>query len=236
MHKFLQLIVPLLLFASCHERESTQQNATPESKTTTSPNPATNAPDTAATHKKTVLFFGNSLTAGYGLPSMDQAFPALIGRRIDSLHLPYRIVNAGVSGETSAGGKSRIGWVLRQPVAIFVLELGANDGLRGIPPTGTRANLQAILDSVKTHYPDAKLVIAGMQMPPSMGADYTGAFRNIFPDLAKTNHAALIPFLLQDVGGVPRLNQPDGIHPTPQGHTILADNVWRVLAPLLSKE
>ena len=201
------------------------------------PAAATAAPATPAppANKNTILFFGNSLTAGYGLNSMDEAFPALIAHRIDSLHLPYTVVNAGLSGETSAGGKSRIGWVLKQPVSIFVLELGANDGLRGIPLAGTSANLQAILDSVKARYPAAQLVLAGMQIPPSMGADYSIAFRAIFPKLAVANHAALIPFLLQNVGGVPQLNQGDGIHPTAEGHQLVAENVWQVLAPLLQK-
>lgn len=183
--------------------------------------------------KKTILFFGNSLTAGYGVSPIE-AFPALIGHKIDSLHLPYQVVNAGLSGETSAGGKSRIGWVLKQPVSIFVLELGGNDGLRGIPLTGTTANLQAIIDSVKTHYPDAKIVLAGMQIPPNMGADYSTAFRNIFPKLATANHATLIPFLLQNVGGIPQLNQADGIHPTAAGHRIVAQNVWQVLGPIIT--
>lgn len=182
--------------------------------------------------KKTILFFGNSLTAGYGV-SPAEAFPALIGKKIDSLHLSYQVVNAGLSGETSADGKSRISWVLQQPVSIFVLELGGNDGLRGIPLPGTTANLQAIIDSVKTHYPDAKIVLAGMQIPPNMGIDYSTAFRNIFPKLATANHAALIPFLLQNVGGIPQLNQADGIHPTAAGHRIVAQNVWQVLGPLL---
>jgi acyl-CoA thioesterase-1 len=182
--------------------------------------------------RKTILFFGDSLTAGYGV-SLNQAFPALIGRRIDSLHLPYQVVNAGLSGETSAGGRSRISWILKQPISIFVLELGANDGLRGIPLAGTTANLQAIIDSVKAHYPNARIVLAGMQIPPNMGADYGTAFRNLFPKLAKANHAALIPFLLDHVGGIPQLNQGDGIHPTAAGHKIVAENVWQVLAPLL---
>jgi acyl-CoA thioesterase-1 len=118
-------------------------------------------------------------------------------------------------------------------VSIFVLELGGNDGLRGIPLKGTTANLQAIIDSVKNHYPDAKIVLAGMQIPPNMGIDYSTAFRNIFPKLATANHAALIPFLLQNVGGIPQLNQADGIHPTATGHKIVAQNVWQVLGPLL---
>jgi acyl-CoA thioesterase-1 len=207
---------------------SCDQSPKPPAATTATPTAQAPPPST----KKTVLFFGNSLTAGYGV-SPTQAFPALIGRRIDSLHLPYQVINAGLSGETSAGGKSRISWMLRQPISIFVLELGGNDGLRGIPLAGTTANLQAIIDSVKTHDPDARIVLAGMQIPPNMGADYGTAFRNIFPKLATANHAALIPFLLQNVGGIPQLNQADGIHPTAAGHRIVAENVWQVLGPLL---
>jgi acyl-CoA thioesterase-1 len=182
--------------------------------------------------QKHILFFGDSLTAGYGV-APGQAFPEIIKRRLDSLHLPYDVINAGVSGETSSGGRSRINWVLRQPVDIFVLELGANDGLRGIPVAGTTANLQAIIDAVKAKYPSAKIILAGMQVPPSMGATYATAFRNIFPTLAAKNKTALVPFLLQNVGGIPRLNQPDGIHPNPTGHRIVADNIWKPLKPLL---
>jgi acyl-CoA thioesterase I len=220
-------VPPLILFIvilaiSCDQ--------SPKSPAPTPAAPTTQTPSSST--KKNILFFGNSLTAGYGV-SPTEAFPALIGRRIDSLHLPYQVVNAGLSGETSAGGKSRIAWVLRTPISIFILELGANDGLRGIPLSGTTANLQAIIDSVKTRYPDARIILAGMQIPPSMGADYSTAFRNLFPTLAAANHAALIPFLLQDVGGIPQLNQGDGIHPNVAGHKIVAENVWQVLAPLL---
>jgi acyl-CoA thioesterase I len=218
-------ILFLLLAFSCKQPEKQPPVTAPATNTTPAP----------AANKNTILFFGNSLTAGYGLPGMDEAFPALIAHRIDSLHLPYTVVNAGLSGETSAGGKSRIGWVLKQSVSIFVLELGANDGLRGIPLAGTSANLQDILDSVKARYPSARLVLAGMQIPPSMGADYATAFRGIFPKLATRNNAALIPFLLQNVGGIPQLNQADGIHPTARGHQIVAENVWQVLSPLLQK-
>ena len=182
--------------------------------------------------EKHIVFFGDSLTAGYGVGT-GQAFPEVIKHRIDSLHLPYQVVNAGVSGETSSGGKNRIGWVLRQPVDIFVLELGANDGLRGIPVNGTTANLQAIIDAVKARYPSARIVLAGMQVPPSMGSTYATAFRSLFPALATKNNTALIPFLLQNVGGIPRLNQNDGIHPTAEGHRLVANNVWKVLKPLL---
>ena len=202
----------------------------PKSPAAPSPTPNTQTPPPS--NKKTILFFGNSLTAGYGV-SPTEAFPALIGRRLDSLHLPYQVVNAGLSGETSAGGKTRIGWILKQRISIFVLELGGNDGLRGIPLTGTTANLQAIIGSVKLHYPDARIVLAGMQIPPNMGADYGTAFRDLYPRLAAANHAILIPFLLQNVGGIPQLNQGDGIHPTAAGHKIVAENVWQVLAPLL---
>jgi len=182
--------------------------------------------------KKNILFFGTSLTAGYGLDPTE-AYPALIQNRIDSLKMPYNVINGGLSGETSAGGKGRIDWLLKQPVDIFVLELGANDGLRGLPVAQTIKNLQDIIDRVKAKYPDAKMVIAGMQVPPNMGAKYAADFKNIFPDLAKKNQMALIPFLLDKVGGVPKLNQADGIHPTAEGDKILAENVWVVLKGLL---
>ena len=187
----------------------------------------------ATVKTKTILFFGNSLTAGYGLSSPAQAFPALIQTKLDSLQLPYHVVNAGVSGETSSGGASRIDWILRQPVDIFILELGANDGLRGIPIAETKKNLQAIVDKVHAKYPNAKLVLAGMQLPPNMGQTYATQFRAIYPELATKNNMALIPFLLQGVGGVATLNQEDGIHPTAEGAQIVAQNVWQVLQPLL---
>ena len=185
-----------------------------------------------ATKTKTIVFFGNSLTAGYGL-SPTEAFPAIIQNKIDSLGLPYTVINAGVSGETSSGGNSRIDWILRQPVDVFVLELGANDGLRGIQLSETKKSLQSIIDKVKAKYPEAKLVLAGMQIPPNMGLDYTTDFRNIYPELAEKNGATLIPFLLEGVGGELKLNQQDGIHPTAEGHHLVAENVWRVLQGVL---
>ena len=187
--------------------------------------------DSAVT-KKTIVFFGNSLTAGYGL-SPSEAFPAIIQNKIDSLGLPYKVINAGVSGETSSGGNGRIVWILKQPLDVFVLELGANDGLRGIPLSETKKSLQSIIDKVKAKYPEAKLVLAGMQIPPNMGVTYTTEFRNIYPDLAKKNAAMLIPFLLEGVGGDLKLNQQDGIHPTAEGHHIVAENVWRMLEQVL---
>lgn len=182
--------------------------------------------------KKNILIFGDSLTAGLGVEP-EEAFPALLGNKIDSLQLPYEVINGGLSGETSAAGKARIDWLLKDKVDVFVLELGANDGLRGIPVSETRKNLQSIIDQVKAKYPNAKLVMVGMEVPPNMGKTYASEFRMIFPDLASKNKMKLIPFLLDRVGGVPELNQADGIHPTAAGHKILADNVWKVLKDIL---
>lgn len=181
---------------------------------------------------KVILFYGDSLTAGYGL-STDEAFPAIVEKKLNQKGKPTKAVNAGLSGETSAGGLNRLDWVLKQPIDIFVLELGANDGLRGLPLDQTQKNLQAIIDKVRAKYPKAKIVIAGMMVPPNMGPDYTASFRKIFPDLAKKNNAALIPFLLQDVAGNEKLNIADGIHPNVEGHKIVADNVLKVIDPLL---
>jgi acyl-CoA thioesterase-1 len=185
-----------------------------------------------ATTPKTILFFGDSLTAGYGL-STEEAFPALVEKNLNKKGKPTKVVNAGLSGETSAGGLARIDWVLRQPVDIFILELGANDGLRGLPLDQTRKNLQAIIDKVKTKYPKTKVVVTGMMVPPNLGDEYTREFEAIFPELAKKNKAALIPFLLKDVAGIEKLNLPDGIHPNPEGHKIVAQNVMRVVEPLM---
>jgi acyl-CoA thioesterase I len=182
--------------------------------------------------KKSIVFFGNSLTAGYGL-SPSEAFPALIQNKIDSLNLPYKVINAGVSGETSSGGNSRIDWILRQPLDVFILELGANDGLRGIPISETKKNLQSIIDKVKAKNPAAILVLAGMQIPPNMGQQYATEFREIYSELATKNKMTLIPFLLEGVGGELKLNQQDGIHPTAEGHRIVAANVWRELKNVL---
>ncbi len=183
---------------------------------------------------KTILFLGDSLTAGYGL-EQGQAFPALIRQKIESEKLPYEVINAGLSGETSAGGLRRIDWLLQRPIDVLVLELGANDGLRGLPVARMKQNLQAIIDKVKAKNPQVKIVIAGMQIPPNLGADYAQQFRAAFQDLAEANHAALIPFLLEGVGGDAALNQGDQIHPTAAGDKVVAENVWRVLAPLLRK-
>jgi len=188
--------------------------------------------DTAVAKEKTIIFFGNSITAGYGL-NPTEAFPALIQQKLDSLKLAYKVINAGVSGETSSGGNSRVSWILRQKPDIFVLELGGNDGLRGIPLAETRKNLQSIIDKVKAKNAATKIIIAGMQIPPNMGQKYTSEFRKIYPDLSKSNNAILIPFLLEGVGGEEKLNQPDGIHPTAEGDRIVAENVWKELVKIL---
>lgn len=187
--------------------------------------------EASGTH--TIVFFGDSLTAGYGLDDhVTSAYPGLIQKKIDEAGLNYRVVNAGLSGDTSAGGRRRIHWILRQPVDILVLELGANDGLRGLPIASTRENLQAIIDTVREKNPSVKIVIAGMQMPRSMGG-YAEEFAAMYPVLAKDNAAVLIPFLLKGVGGHPDLNLPDGIHPTAEGHVIVAETVWEILKPIL---
>jgi acyl-CoA thioesterase-1 len=182
---------------------------------------------------KTILVFGDSLTAGYGLDDQSDSYPSVLQTKIDSAKLPYTIVNGGLSGETSAGGKGRIDWLLKQHVDVFVLELGANDGLRGIPVAETEQNLQTIIDRVKAKYPEAKLVMLGMQVPPNMGAAYVNDFKDMFPKLATKNNMTLVPFLLQGVGGVRTLNQKDGIHPTAEGAKILATNIWHVIKGIL---
>lgn len=186
----------------------------------------------AAPQPKIILFLGDSITAGYGLePS--HAYPALIQARIDAKRWKFKAVNAGQSGDTSAGGLNRLNWLLKNRIEVLILELGANDGLRGLPVETTKKNLQAIIDGTKAKYPETKVILAGMKVPPNMGKDYGKQFEAIFPALAKRNKAALIPFVLEGVGGVRELNLPDGIHPTAKGQEMVAENVWKVLEPVL---
>lgn len=182
--------------------------------------------------QRTVVVLGDSLAAGYGLDPA-QAFPALVGERIRERGWPFRVVNAGVSGDTSAGGLRRIDWVLRQGVDVLVLELGANDALRGLPLDVTEQNLERIVERARAAAPDVEIVLAGMMAPPNLGPEYTERFRALFPRLAKRLDLHLVPFLLEGVGGRPELNLPDGIHPTPQGHRRVADTVWGVLEGVL---
>lgn len=218
----------LLLITSTSCRETNDKN-TPTSSDDVE---VTDSLQATISKDKVILCFGNSLTAGMGL-DVEEAFPAVIEQKLDSLGLSYKVINAGLSGETTASGKNRVEWILNQKVDIFVLELGANDGLRGIPPRETKNNLQAIIDVVREKNPDTKIILAGMQMPPNLGKDYTTEFKNIFPELAEKNNIELIPFLLENVAGNPELNQGDGIHPTAEGQKILAENVWLVLKDIL---
>jgi len=186
----------------------------------------------SAQDQQTILFFGDSITAGYGLAE-EQAFPAFIQQKIDSLDLNYKVINSGLSGETTAGGLRRIDWVLQQHVDIFVLELGGNDGLRGIDPLNTKKNLQGIIDKVTDTYPNAEILLTGMEAPPNMGQTYTSRFREIYTELVNENDVKFMPFILESVAGNPSLNQPDGIHPTEEGHRIVADDLWGYLRPML---
>jgi acyl-CoA thioesterase-1 len=199
-------------------------------------NPAA-APDTTPgtlDDRRTILFLGTSLTAGLGLEP-DSAYPQQIQRKIDASGLPYQVVNAGVSGETSAGLLRRLDWVLRRPADVIVVEIGANDGLRGLSVDATRATIGQVLARIRRERPDATILLAQMEAPPNLGQQYTSAFSAMFPDLAREHGATLIPFLLEGVAGVSRLNQNDGIHPNDAGERIVADNVWRVLQPLLQR-
>jgi acyl-CoA thioesterase-1 len=191
-------------------------------------------PAGTSTDRPAVVFLGTSLTAGLGLEP-EQAYPALIQAKIDSAGLGYRVVNAGVSGETSAGARRRTDWLLREPVAVLVVETGANDGLRGLPPDSLRANIQAIFDRTRELRPEATLVLIGMRVPPNYGRAYSRRFEEVYPELARANGAELVPFLLEGVGGVSSLNQPDGVHPTAEGQRRMAETVWRALERVLTE-
>ena len=192
----------------------------------------TPTPSAPPTSTKTVVFLGDSLTAGLGVQPTE-AFPALVGEKIRAAGLPYQVENAGLSGDTSAGGLRRIDWLLQRRIDLLVLELGANDGLRGLDLKSMKENLQAIIDKTKSKNPQVKIVLAGMQVPPNLGAEYTAGFQRVFNELARENNATLIPFLLEGVGGHRELNQQDLIHPSPAGHRVIADLVWRTLEPIL---
>jgi acyl-CoA thioesterase-1 len=210
----------LLLAAGCGERPPAPPRAD------------ASAPDSADT-RPVIVFLGTSLTAGLGLdPS--QAYPQLIQRKLDQAGLAYRVVNAGVSGETSSDALARLAWLLRMNPAMLVVETGANDGLRGLSVDALRANLDSILSIAARHEPPPRLVVVGMRAPPNLGRRYTEAFRDVYPDEARKHDAALVPFLLEGVGGVDSLNQADGTHPTAAGQEVLADNVWEVLEKTLS--
>ncbi|MDQ2919926.1 MAG: arylesterase [Verrucomicrobiota bacterium] len=186
----------------------------------------------AETTTKTVVFLGDSLGAGYGVKP-NESFPALIGEKIKAAKLPYEVENAGLSGDTTAGGLRRIDWLLQRQIDVLVIELGGNDGLRGLPVAALKSNIQSIIDKVRAKNPEVKIVIAGMRIPPNIGTDYARDFAAAFPELAQKNNATLIPFLLEGVGGMREFNQADSIHPTAEGHRAIAETVWKILEPLL---
>ena len=220
---FLLGLVLSLAFISCEE-SSKKVKVNPAKNSTTSIK--------IENDSRTILFFGNSITAAFGLdPS--EAFSSLIQLKIDSLGKNYTCVNAGNSGETTKGGLQRIDWVLKKPVSIFVLELGANDGLRGYEVEETKENLKKIIQKFRAKNPDSKVLLAGMKVPPSMGEDYFNSFEKIYPEIAQEENVNLIPFILENVAGIDSLNLPDGIHPTAKGHEILAENIWKELSPLI---
>jgi acyl-CoA thioesterase-1 len=194
---------------------------------------AATASKKATNYSKSIIFFGNSLTAGYGLNEVSNGFVSLIQQRVDSLVLPYKCVNAGLSGETTAGGANRVDWILQQKVDVFVLELGGNDALRGIQPPVSIQNLQTIINKVKAKHPAAQIVLAGMEAPRNMGKTYTDAFHDMYNKLAAQNKILLVPFILEGVAGIATLNQGDGIHPNEAGNKIIVENLWQYLQKVL---
>ncbi len=223
---YISIFLLTIVFLHCNNKQENTEAVVEK------PEVKINAPKTTTnSEEKYILFFGNSLTAGYGLEEQF-AFPSLIQNRLDSLKLSYTVVNAGLSGETSAGGLGRIDWILKQPIDLFFLELGANDALRGLNLNETEINLREIIRRVKSKY-DIPIIIAGMEAPPNMGADYTNQFRSIFNKLADEFDSALIPFLLEGVAGIKSLNNADGIHPNEKGQKIVMENVWKVLSDYL---
>lgn len=181
-----------------------------------------------------MVFLGDSITAGYGLDPAD-AYPALLQKKIEAENLPWSVSNAGVSGDTTAGGARRVSWALAKGADVLVIALGGNDGLRGIPPEQTERNLAAIVDKARAKHPAVRIVIAGMRMPDNMGADYIAAFHKTFAKVAEEKGAVLIPYLLEGVGGDDKLNQGDRIHPTAEGQKRIAVTVWAKLGEVLRK-
>ncbi|MDQ3518957.1 MAG: arylesterase [Gemmatimonadota bacterium] len=226
MRQMLKGMSLLVAVSACGQAAQTDSRAAGETRA------STDAAAPAPGSDRTILFIGTSLTAGLGLEP-EQSYPALIQERINSAELNYRVVNAGVSGETSAGALGRLAWLLRQPMDIVVIETGANDGLRALSVNTMRANIDSIITRVKKAHPAARIVLVGMEAPTNLGVRYTGRFREVYPDLAEEHDVTLVPFLLDGVAAQPALNQGDGVHPNEAGARILADNVWKVLRPLL---
>jgi acyl-CoA thioesterase I len=188
----------------------------------------------ANTTTQRIVVLGDSITAGYGLDP-GQAYPALLQKKIDAAKLPYTVANAGVSGDTTAGGLRRIAWAMGKGADVLIIALGGNDGLRGISREETKKNLLGIVAKARTKNPEIAVLIAGMQMPDNMGKTFTAEFKTLFPEAAKESKSTLIPYLLEGVGGIETLNQPDRIHPTAEGQAKVAENVWKVLQPVIAQ-
>jgi acyl-CoA thioesterase-1 len=222
------LLLLLLLAVGCEDERPPEAGAEPPPA-----DPAARAASAGEEEGPVVVFLGTSLTAGLGLRDPDQRFPERLARLADSAGTPIRVVNAGVSGETSAGGLRRLDWVLDRSMDVLVVELGANDGLRGQEPESLEQNLRTIVQRARDRHPQVSIVLLGMQAPPNLGPEYTRRFRDVFPSVADAERTALVPFLLEGVAGVAALNQTDRIHPTAEGHRRMAGTVWPVLDSVL---
>jgi len=196
--------------------------------------PVTNSSPAIAGRGRIVIL-GDSITAGFGLDDPNQAYPAILQQKIDAAGLPYTVANAGLSGDTTAGGLRRVDWALGEGAEVLIIALGGNDGLRGLSPNQTEENLLGIIKKARAKSPGITVIIAGMQMPENMGREFVDKFSAVFPRVAQEAGVTLLPFLLEGVGGVPELNQADMIHPTPEGQKKVAENVWKVLEKVLRK-
>lgn len=217
-----------LTMISCNDKQASKTEVAPAAQ-----EPTKVKETSTKSTSKTILCFGNSLTAGYGLKDEKDAWPSLLQARLDSIDHDYKVVNAGLSGETTSGGLNRLDWVLKQDVDIFFLELGANDMLRGLDVAKTKENLESIILKVKEKHPDIPIILAGMLAPPNMGKEYESAYNRIFPDLAMKYRATLVPFLLDEVAGKAELNLPDGKHPNAKGQRVVLENVWDAIKLLI---
>lgn len=229
VHHFLGILT-LIVLASCSGQAQKAEPVAVQDSTTKAGSQTATEPSEAS--EKVMLIFGDSIAAGYGL-EQQEAFPALLQTKIDSIKAPWKVINGGLSGETTAAGVRRLEWSLQQRVDLLLIELGGNDALRGVSVSEMRSNLDQMIQMTKAKYPDAIIVLAGMKAPPNLGSKYAQEFEAVYAQVAKKHGITLIPFILEGVGGIERLNQADQIHPTAEGHRIIAKTVWEVLEPLL---
>lgn len=234
MRRWSSILLWIIVFGACDRPGSGEvvRSAPREVSPPPSSAPETGTP-AGSTAGAAILFLGTSLTEGYGLSDPQDAYPALVGEQIRAAGLPFRVVNGGVAGETSAGGLARLDWVLRARPRVLVIELGANDGLRGLPVDALETNLRQVIRHAREQLPDIQVVLLAMEAPPNLGPAYTVAFREVYTGLADSEDVTLVPFFLDGIAGVRPLNQADGIHPTSEGHALMADRVWSTLEPLL---